>query len=56
MDFFNPILLEDFRTFFVFFTFDFPGICRNLKHDISKTKQANVLKFLENPSTFKGPT
>ena len=41
-----------FRTFFAFLLFDFPGICRNIKHDISKTKQANVLKFSGNLSYF----
>ena len=45
-----------FRTFFAFLLFDFPGICRNIKHDISKTQQANVLKFQGIFLTFIGPT
>ena len=53
----EPYIAEGFQNFFCFFTtFVFPSICRNIKHDISKTKQANVLKFSENFLTFIGPT
>ena len=45
----NCILLEGFRTFLGFFaTFHFSGIYRNVKHNILKTKQTNILKFSGN--------
>ena len=53
----EPYIAEGFENFFCFFTtFDFPSVCRNIKHDISKTKQAKILKFSENVLTFIGPT